>query len=150
MSQISKAQWEQIEERLKGFFVHFKFELNGHEISVTKERAKENQYCLVVYIDSTFKGIWVMGGKDPECDPIVQQVWRKRSRAMYSPSQKAKLTKIMGVRRAKKAFPNWDHVTLYWTPEFKTAASLVRQFKKIPGLTLVTQLEADHARHASA
>jgi len=136
---ISKAQWAELEERLKGFYVHVKFTLSGHEIAVHKERFKENQYVLVVYIDGSWKGLWMPGNKDPVYDPLVKQVWRKRSRALYSPAKKARIKKSLGVRRTKEMFPNLDKVIVTWMPDFSTAASLVRQFKKIDGLALVAE-----------
>lgn len=136
---ISKEQWAEIEERLKGFYVNVKFTLSGHEICIQKKLYKENQYALVVYIDGVWKGLWMSGDKDPVYDPIVKQVWRRRTRAVFSPSKKAELIKGFGKRRAKKYFSRLDDVVEYWNPDFKTAASLVRQFKKIDGLELVAE-----------
>ncbi|WP_320837411.1 hypothetical protein [Zhongshania sp.] len=136
---ISKAQWADIEQQLKGFYVNVKFTLSGHQIAVQKVRYKENQYTLRVYIDGVWKGLWMSGDKDPEYDPIVKQVWRRRTRAVYSPSKKAELVKGLGKRRAKEYFSRLDDVIEYWNPDFKTAASLVRQFKKIDDLALVAE-----------
>lgn len=136
---ISKEQWASIEERLKGFYFSVKFTLSGHEITVQKVRYKENQYALCVYIDGSWKGLWMTGDKDPVYDPIVKQVWRKRSRALYSPAKKARIRKSFGVRRTKEMFPDLDKAIVMWMPDFKTAASLVRQFKKIDGLELVAE-----------
>lgn len=136
---ISKEQWVDIEGRLKGLFVRVKFTLSGHEIEVQKVLYKENQYALWVYIDGSWSGLWMSGDKDPVYDPIVKQVWRRRTRSLYSPTKKKELVKIFGVRKAKKRFPRMDDVLEYWNPDFKTAASLVRQFKKIDGLELVAE-----------
>lgn len=136
---ISKEQWADIEERLKSFYVNVKFTLSGHEICVQKVLYKENQYALCVYIDGSWKGSWMMGNKDPEHDPIVKQVWRRRTRSVFSPAKKKRLIKAFGIRGSKRVFPNMNQVIEYWNPDFKTAASLVRQFKKIDGLKLVTE-----------
>jgi hypothetical protein len=119
--------------------VNVKFTLSGHQIAVQKVRYKENQYTLRVYIDGVWKGLWMSGDKDPEYDPIVKQVWRRRTRAVYSPSKKAELVKGLGKRRAKEYFSRLDDVIEFWNPDFKTAASLVRQCKKIDDLALVAE-----------
>ncbi|CAA0103324.1 hypothetical protein [Zhongshania aliphaticivorans] len=136
---ISKEQWAEIEERLMGFYVHVKFTLSGHEITINKQLVKENQFCLVVFIDERIKSAWHFGDADSIYDPIVKQVWRKFSRALYSPAKKKRMIKAFGAREARRVFPNMDKVNEYWSPDFKTAASLVRQFKKIDGLELVAE-----------
>lgn len=141
---ISKHEWPVIEERLKSFYVNVKFTLSGHEITVQKVLYKENQYALCVYIDGSWKGLWMSGDKDPVYDPIVKQVWRKRSRALYSPAKKARIKKSLGVRRTKEMFPDLDKAIVMWMPDFSTAASLVRQFKKIEGLELVAEPVKDN------
>jgi ABC-type uncharacterized transport system substrate-binding protein len=71
-------------------------------------------------------------------------VWRRQTRAVYPPSKKKELIKTFGVREAKRVFPNIDKVIEFWNPDFKTAASLVRQFKKIDGLELVAEPVKDN------
>lgn len=144
MSDISEEQWKAIEEKLAGWFVQQKFQLGEFEICVQKERYKENRYCLVVYIDGTWQGKWMEPDKDEKYGPIVKKVWRRRTFALYPPKKKAQLEKSLGKRRARKLFPNFDKVHERWVPDFSTAKSLVRQFKKAEGLTLIQGGNHDH------
>ena len=137
MSQISKEQWVAIEEKLKSdWFPTVSFQFRKHEVSVSKERYSENRPCLVVYIDGVWKGVWTRGD-DEVYGPLVKLFWRKRTSAIFKPKQKAKIIKNFGKRKAKEYFPKLDEVSVRWMPDFNTAASLVRQFKKVDGLTLL-------------
>lgn len=133
---ITKAQWADIEAKLKGYFASVKFTLGEHTVDIQKQRVRENQDALIVFIDGIWKGSW-LEGKDPVYGPLVQQLWRKRESAVWKPQQKARIIKEFGKRGAKEHFPSLDAKTVMYTPDFTTAASLVRQFKKVKGLTLV-------------
>lgn len=134
---ISKAQWEEIEERLKNrLFATVEFSYKGRRINVSKEWIAENKQSLIVYID----GIWCLGLQDSEhklFDPIAHEVWRKRSRQVYPPKEKARMVKGLGKRMARKILPNLDKVIVMYMPDFSTAKSLVRQFKKLQGIELL-------------
>jgi len=132
---ITKEQWAALEERLKRHWVSENLQYQGHEICIQKERLKENQYCLVVYIDGTWCGKW-MDGTDETYGPLVKLFWRERKFAVHKPKAKAQLIKSFGKRRAREIFSNLDKVIIHYAPYFATAASIVRQFKKVEGLTL--------------
>lgn len=139
MSEITKEQWAEIEKKLTGLFVSLTFQLGDFKVTVQKERYKENRYCLVVYIDGIWRGTWMEPDNDEKYGPVVKQVWRRRTFALYPPKRKAELEKRIGKRQARKLFPNLDKVHERWVPDFGTAKSLVRQFKKIPDLKLVEE-----------
>lgn len=141
MTKITNAQWQTIEANLTRVYAHQKFRLGVHEITVLKERVAENKFALIVYIDGQWKGLWMTPDKDPVYGPIVTQVWRKRTRKLYPPTQRQKLVKSVGVRRAKKLFPNLDKTIEHWVPDFNTAKSLVRQFRKVDGLELAEEVQ---------
>lgn len=134
---ISKDKWEEIEERLKNrIFASVEFSYKGRRITVSKESIAENKQGLIVYID----GSWCLGWQDSAhklFDPITHEVWRKTSRQVYPPKKKARIVKDFGKRRAQELFPSLDKVIVMYTPDFSTARSLVRQFKKLQGIELL-------------
>lgn len=131
-----KAQWERIEKYLRErLFPVVKFRVGEHEIVIEKQPVAENRQALFVFIDGSIKGEWMVR---PENVPsIALSVWRKRTIALYKPKEKARLISKLGKGRAREFFPGLDAETVSYTPEFGTANSLVRQFKKIKGLKLV-------------
>lgn len=135
---VSKEQWQQIEEELKNLYCRVVFDYQGQELGISRQRTGEGKLDLVVYLDGQFNWGWGWPNQKELFKPEVQQIWRKRSRSLHSPVKKKKLIKLFGKRAAKKHFPNLDKKLEWWEPIFTSAAVLVRQYKKVDGLTLRT------------
>jgi hypothetical protein len=149
---ISKEQWKTIEERLKAMWVDMKFDLNGHEISIHRARKSESRTVLEVFIDGVIKGEWMqnvdkLDPADEFMNQVVKQVWFHKFFARFKAKELAQLEKYkkaVGVRRFKAQWGDGDLKKQGWhylMSHFGSAATLVRQFKKIEGLTLITTLE---------
>lgn len=133
---ISKEQWQAIQKELEGSFGRADFQLNQHKIDVRRVRLSESKTALAVYINDVIQP--GQGWSNSKVyNPLTEQVWRKRSKAVYSPAKKAEIEKNLGKRRARAVFSNLDETIEWYDPTFTTAASLVRQFKKVAGLTLI-------------
>lgn len=134
---ISKEQWNQIEEQLKGSYGHVKLSLEGRELSLEKRFVKENQLAILVFIDGT---ILVTNGwpNHDQFDEFVQKVWRERKLSYYKPKEQARIIKAFGKRNAKKHFPKLDEKLSFWVADFSTAASLRRKLQKLDGLELIS------------
>ncbi|MGY3910768.1 hypothetical protein ACW5XW_02825 [Aeromonas piscicola] len=149
---ISKEQWKAIEEHLKAMWVDMKFDLHGHEIQIRRARKSESRTVLEVFIDGAIKGEWVqsvdkLDPADQFINQVVKQVWFHKFFAQYSAKQIAQLEKYkkqIGIKRFKAQWGDGDlkkQGCYYLMSHFGSAATLVRQFKKIEGLTLITPLE---------
>lgn len=137
MSNISQEQWQAIEQELQNYFCRVKFQLKGHSITATRERVSESKTEIAIYVNGAIKGEHIAETELPE--PYAS-VWQKRTRSKYKKSFIDSIEKIYGKREAKKQHPNLhDKIEYYW-PSFTSAKTLVRQFKKIDGLQLVTEL----------
>lgn len=148
---ISKEQWKAIEAELKGSWVQVKFKLHGHEIAISRCRKSESTTVLGVYIDGVIEGKWIK--QVSEIDPVdefmnqvVKQVYLHKFKAMYSKKQletMAKHKRRLGAKRMKEMFGEAPEKAgwTYLVPYFGSSAALVRQFKKIEGLELVSELE---------
>ncbi|SHO20125.1 Putative uncharacterized protein [Moritella viscosa] len=134
MSDITKAQWQDIERELTDWLPDVEFALDGFIINVSRQRISEQKAALVVYINGELKGDWMVN-KDNR-PSIIPQVWKTKTRSLYSPSKVKKLEKEIGKRRAKQYIPNLHGKSSHLVPYFSSAAVLVRQFKKIEGLVL--------------
>jgi len=137
---ITKEQWAELEKEMAGYFVSVKFRYQDHTLTIQRVKESESKTALAVYIDGTIKGGWFLPDSIDR-PAIIPDVWRKRSKRLWSHQQKAKIIKDLGKRRAQNAFPDIDRVYVYYGPYFTTAKSLVRQFKKLEGIELITSEE---------
>ncbi len=137
---ITKEQWDKIENELTGMFASVKFQYGEHVLNVARVRTGEAKHELMVYIDGCIKGAWHMPDSNGFI-PVAKEVWRTRKKAKFSPQKKAKIIKSLGKRLARSTFGDLDEVWIYYSPDFTTAKSLVRQYKKLEGLTLITKEE---------
>ncbi|WP_028294267.1 hypothetical protein [Oceanobacter kriegii] len=133
---ISNDQWKDIQEKLARSFVSVQFRWGDDEISVQRVSVSENKTALAVYLNGTIQPGKGLPDSD-HYDPLVEKIWRKRSKAAYSPAKKAKIEKTFGKRGARQTFSNLDKTFEWFDPTFNTAASLVRQFKKLENLQLL-------------
>jgi hypothetical protein len=148
---ISKEQWQAIAAELKGGWVQVKFKLHGHEIYITRARKSESTTVLAVYIDGEIKGAWmkVIEDIDPAdefMNQVVKQVFFHKFKARYSKKEletMAKHKRRLGAKRMKEMFGEAPEKAgwTYLAPYFGSSAALVRQFKKIDGLELVSELK---------
>ncbi|MGY3943357.1 hypothetical protein [Aeromonas tecta] len=148
---ISKEQWQAIEAELKGSWVQVKFKLHGHEIYITRARKSESTTVLAVYIDEVIKSEWAkelseIDPADEFMNQVVKQVFFHKFKAMYSKKQletMAKHKRRLGAKRMKEMFGEAPEKAgwTYLIPYFGSSTALVRQFKKIDGLELVSELK---------
>ncbi len=135
---ISKEKWADIEKELASLFVNMKFEYKGFELAVQRQRHSESKTALVVYINGEIKGGWSLTEDDCEDRPeILKDVWKLTTKAKYKAEFIKKINKIFGKRRAKKDYPDLHERHEYYLPYFAKASVLVRQFKKLEGITLI-------------
>ncbi|KZN39810.1 hypothetical protein JL49_17165 [Pseudoalteromonas luteoviolacea] len=133
---INKEAWDVITEHLAGLFPTVEFQLGSYIIKVKRSFPTESTSTLAVYIDDFIKGEWIHNTENrPTC---IESVWKKKTRAYYTPKQVKRLEKDFGKRDAKKYFPNLHNKYEYLHPYFSTSNVLVNQFKKIEGLKLLS------------
>ena len=132
---ITKEKWSEIETELKTLFGRVEFKLNDLTITVIRRSISEGKTELVVFLDHQCRGDWANPNSDL-FNPLVVTLWRKASRGMYTTSAVKQIEKIFGKRRAVKKYPDLHGRFEFYLPTFKTAASVVRQYKRIKGLTL--------------
>lgn len=96
--QLTKAQIEDLSQRLSVAWGYVKLKADGDEITLRVERAKPLRYRIVVYINGEWKGEWVSGkNSHPE------QKWlNKRKNSLFTPAEMKRFEKIFGKREAAK------------------------------------------------
>ncbi|HCT7706589.1 TPA: hypothetical protein OT801_000583 [Morganella morganii] len=137
---ITKEQWAGIEESLKAHYVVIKFQYQDTEIAVTRVSVSEGRTKLAVYFNGKIGGAW--GLPDSEnFNPLCKLFWHKRTKSLYTPGQIKDLEKAYGKRAVKREIPDLYTKYTYYRPHFAKASVLVRQFRRIKGLTVEPQKE---------
>ncbi|HEQ1859967.1 TPA: hypothetical protein VEO38_003553 [Providencia alcalifaciens] len=139
---ISKEQWVKIEGDLKDYFASVDFQYKGIEIGVRRVSIGEGKTALAVFLDGEIRIGWGWINSDV-FNPLVECFWSKRQKSYYSPTRVKKLEKIYGKRRVKKEISNLHEKLTWYHPYFSKASVLVRQFKRIEGLTLKVDSQGD-------
>ena len=135
---ITKEQWQAVEKELAAGYVNVKFEYKGFELAIQRQLKSENTTALAVYINGEIKGSWVWFNEEIVDRPeIIKAVWKRATKAKWDPKSVKEIEKHYGKRRAKKEYPTLHERHEYWMPFFSKASVLVRQFKKLEGITLI-------------
>ncbi|MGR5240237.1 hypothetical protein ACPV36_05010 [Photobacterium damselae] len=134
---ITKEQWEEIERNLSGCFGHAAFLYKGHELTVTRQSVSESQTALIVYINGRYATAWGYPNLESKipAPEIVPEVWRARTKALYTTKQIKELEKGLG-KRACKEMGIYEKRHFH-VPDFSKASVLVRQYKKLDGIELL-------------
>lgn len=117
MSTLTKAQWQELEERLSHAYGVAHLMVDGYKLSLQVAKVKELRYEIIWYVNGQFKGIWLT----KDCEE-VRRFARPCSISLYSTQKKSDLVKKIGVRGIKKYFPRIDEKRTYlvWSwPSFK-------------------------------
>ena len=133
---ITTEQWEEIKKALRGEYGSATFTLSEKEITLEKVFIKENQLVICVFIDREMNQAMGWPCMD-NYNPMVEEIWNKRSRSVYTAKQKESWTRIYGKRRVKKEIEDLDKKVEWYQPFFKTFASMQRKYKKIESLEFV-------------
>ncbi|HGA8628029.1 TPA: hypothetical protein ACITOM_000097 [Salmonella enterica subsp. enterica serovar Mississippi] len=135
---ISKEQWSGIQNTLGDLYSQVKFKMpSGEVIRVMKSFVSENKTALIVWIDDTRCDAWGWKSHN-EYRPVTEFVWRRKTyRPGASIIRRASKTRDgqWWLKRKENAYVH--EVVEYRVCYFNTAASLVRQYRKIEGLELV-------------
>lgn len=134
---ITKEQWQAVEKELAAGWVNVEFQYKGFELAVARQRESESKTVLAVFINGEIKGAWMSLFNDVKDGPeIIKDVWKLTTKAKYKPAMIKDIEKIYGKRRAKKEYPDLHSRYEFFMPYFSKASVLVRQLKKLEGITL--------------
>ena len=139
---ITKEQWASIKTELSTIYSGVEFTLNDKKIAVHKVQISCTKLAWIVYIDGKINLSWGYPNHK-NYDPLMEQLWHKKTRSLYKEAEKKKIKKIWGVRRAKKEFPRLEEKGHWYQPYFNSLNVIERQFKKIDGLELIEDKSND-------
>jgi len=141
---ITNEKWDAIEKKLEGWFSDVSFLYDGHSVRVQKLPFRENVLRLFVFIDGTIDQNKSIDLHKKGFDPLVTLFWRRSERYAFDRKYRQSLIKY---NKAMKSLGSKDPPKdpnaklIVYHPDFATAKSLVRQFRRIEGLTFVQEKE---------
>lgn len=117
---------------------HIKLLCDGYEISLRIQRHKM-KLVVGIYVNGEVKGCWSLEHeKYPESKFLAPHYI-----SLYKPSQKQKVIKVWGKRRAYKAFPELDAKREYRLPYFANATKAINHLMKVSeSIELMTEMPA--------
>ncbi|CAA0097751.1 Uncharacterised protein [BD1-7 clade bacterium] len=132
---ITPEQWQAIQAELQHLHCRVEFQLDGHEILITKQGIAENRLGLAIYINGIINAGYA-NEKSDAYNPIAIKVWKPAKVSLYGPKKREQIRKQFGKRRTKQLFPNLEKTATYYKPWFDKASVLIRQYKKLEGLSI--------------
>lgn len=131
MSQLTKAQRDELVSKMDTPYCSIKLRCDGHEISVQAGRIGKvgMRFALAVYVDGWFRGEW----SDAEQSFPEQKFLKRCEKNLFTPKEKAQLIKIdkaCGFSRAQAtAWANRKYA--YFTQIFPSAKAVVAHLHKV-------------------
>ncbi|WP_339097222.1 hypothetical protein V6917_16495 [Pectobacterium brasiliense] len=139
---ITKDQWVQIAEELKSCFCYVQFQYQNTVITIVRQRDGESKTVLLVYFDRRILTGWGMETSEIY-NPITRLFWCEKKKRLYSAKRATEIEKEFGKRRAKEYFPKLYDSISFRLPYFATSTTLIRQFKKVDGLSWISKTIKD-------
>lgn len=134
---LSKEQKDFILKRLSHLFTNVQLLCDGHKIDLSMRRVSKMKLGIVLYIDGFFKGEWIY---KPE-EHRQSKFFPDRYKSVFNPTVKKKLTKLYGVKKVYKEYPDLDKKVHYKDPYFNTAKSAIDHLIKVSeSIELLTEM----------
>ena len=127
MATLSKVEKDYIVKALNSQFSQVVLMCDGYRVSLALERVQDFKLAIGIYVNHMMKGTWMLKPDEhPESKflPI-------RKKALYSSTQKAKIFKEFGKRRAREYFPNLDLVHEYRGSHFSTGRAAINHLLRV-------------------
>ncbi|MCG7551334.1 hypothetical protein [Pseudoalteromonas sp. Of7M-16] len=133
---ISKEQWDSIEQTLSMIHGRVELEYGDHKITLYRMALDECRLVIMVYIDGAYHPAWGFSSSK-KYKPLVESIWRRRTKAYYTQKQQKEFMKIWGGKRAAlKSFPRLFDKAVWFEPYFPKFSTIKSQYKKIEALEL--------------
>lgn len=131
MSQLTKAQRDELVSKMDTPYCSIKLRCDGYEIGIQTGRIGKvgMRFAFAVYVDGWFKGEW----SDATQSFPEQKFLKRVERSLYSPKEKAlmiKTAKVLGTARAK-ATADANRTYAYFTHVFPSAKAVVAHLHKV-------------------
>lgn len=125
MQKLSRDEIQKIDAELSFPFGCVVLRCDGNTVTIQVQRTKPRRYDLMIYVNGWFKGEYLR-----ETSP-EHRFYRPVKISAYKPSERAKIEKNFGKRKARKYFPNLDKTSTYYMPSWNTPSTMLRHFARV-------------------
>jgi hypothetical protein len=116
---MTKAEWDEIKQTLSFPWGAVTLLVDGFTLTLQVKRVSDLKFEIFPYVNGEFKGSWGLN-KTEEAVRFL----RPKTLHLYSPTQKAKITKGLSKKLIKEWFPDLDKKKTYYSWGWSSFASL--------------------------
>lgn len=137
---VDRTRWLMLETALEqGAASAVLLRYKGHQLHVCMVECTNS---VVLHIDGEPQPV-AINDDSPQLKPVMRDVWRKRTRRLWTPTERAALVKQCGGEAAaQEKYRNLDKVVVSWRPDFPSVRALTSKLAKLPGVELLEVVNA--------
>ena len=125
MTKLTKEEVQRIDAELMYPFGCVVLRCDGDTVTIKVQRVKPRRYDLVIYVNGWLKSEYLK----PEAKE--NRFYRPVKVSYYKPSERARILREFGKRRAAKLFDKLDATFTYWEPTWTSPTSMLRHFARV-------------------
>lgn len=128
---MTTQEWQQAEEKMKGLYGYLKLEVDGFNITLSKELCKD-AFKYFVYIDGEFCGKWLLD-KNTEYSDIRHRFYRLVTKRIISVQKKKQVLSHIKSKKIQAEYIeryDLDKTYSYWDISFSSFKALKSQLIK--------------------
>ena len=103
---MNKEEWKQVEDALSSFFRMVELDADGYKVSLRLERVSQFKNAIVVYVNGSFKGEWLI----EDCEERRRFI-QPRTRSLLRGKEKAEILKGLNKKERKEAEERMKYTT---------------------------------------
>ncbi len=130
MSMPTKAQWDEIEKQLSGYFGRVELRCDGYKVVAAIEPIDKLKQGIVVYVNGVWKGEWMRGEAEE-----AKKFHREMKRFLYPASKREEAKKKLRSRHLHATLRDWyagvaERSVFTWAPYWTSARAFTRHLRK--------------------
>lgn len=113
MSQLTKAEWDEVKKHLSTPWGSVDLKIDGYAVTLAVRCSKPLKYVIMVYVDGVSRGEWCKGEAEEAkrfCRPVVHALFSpaKKKAALSGLRKKSDIEFMADLLGLHKTFTSWD------------------------------------------
>lgn len=126
MSKPTKEQWENIEQKLNGYFASVELMIDGYKITLRLGRLKSMRLAIVIYTNGTID----CSARITEETEIHRRFWHPRKKYIHSAKYRKWFNRLGKRRREALCYDDANKTFTYYWPWWTSFKSMKAHFIK--------------------
>jgi hypothetical protein len=118
---MTAEEWKKVEAALQSPYGRAVLAVDSYELTLQVQQLKPLKFAIGFYVDGWFKGEWLTS----DCEER-RRFCRRMESAVYSPAQRAKITKGFSKRNVAKYFPDMAKKFTWYSNAWSSFGALKR------------------------